>query len=188
MPAPALTEDDRRELLRIARATLREVARSGGVPPGRPHRASLLAPAAVFIRLSGDDARGCAGTATADRALYRAVQEQAIAAAEATAAPVTVPTIPSLRIEISVLGPLEPCAGPGDLRVGTHGVALACRGRRSLLLPQVARERGFTARQLLEAVCAQAGLEPSAWSQPGAELTRFAATVFDDGSPPRATP
>ena len=45
---PDLTDDEKRELLRIARATLREHCFSGRIPPGKPHRESLVAPAAVF--------------------------------------------------------------------------------------------------------------------------------------------
>ena len=51
-----LADDEKRELLRIARATLREHSYSGRIPPGKPHRESLLAPAAVFVTLHRADA------------------------------------------------------------------------------------------------------------------------------------
>ena len=77
-----LADDEKRELLRIARATLREHGYSGRIPPGKPHRESLVAPAAVFVSLhKGDALRGCIGGLEADKPLYRAIQEMAVAAA-----------------------------------------------------------------------------------------------------------
>src|SRR5262245_37445169 len=61
--AHVLADDEKRELLRIARATLREHAFSGRIPPGKPHRESLVTPAAVFVSLHrGKALRGCIGT------------------------------------------------------------------------------------------------------------------------------
>ena len=49
--AYTLAEDETKELLRIARATVKEYLLSGRIPPGAPHRPSLVAPAAVFVTL-----------------------------------------------------------------------------------------------------------------------------------------
>ena len=77
-----LTDNDRIELLRIARATLREYLSTGHIPPGKPHTAHLLEPAAVFVSLHcGETLRGCIGTTEAKTPLFRAVQEMAVAAA-----------------------------------------------------------------------------------------------------------
>lgn len=77
-----LADDERRELLRIARATLREWVDSGRIPPGKPHRAALVAPASVAVTVTGP---GGARTARSDgeRPLYRAIQEAVVAAAQA---------------------------------------------------------------------------------------------------------
>src|SRR5215470_5913651 len=51
-----LSDDEKRELLRIARATLREFLAVGRIPPGAPHKQTLLEPAGVFVTLTeGDD-------------------------------------------------------------------------------------------------------------------------------------
>ena len=81
-----LTDDEKRELLRIARATIKEYLMSGRLPPGAPHRPSLVAPAAVFVSLhqveqEGETLRGCIGTTAEGAPIYRAVQEMAVAAA-----------------------------------------------------------------------------------------------------------
>lgn|GEM_PF-3061885 len=82
MTYPQLLEvDERRELLRIARATLREYLDSARIPPGKPHRASLLVPAAVTVSLHrGDHELAVATTELADRPLFRAIQEVAVEA------------------------------------------------------------------------------------------------------------
>ena len=47
----ALDDRDRRELLRIARATLREHLATGYLPPGSPHRKSLLRNCGAFVTI-----------------------------------------------------------------------------------------------------------------------------------------
>ena len=79
--AHVLTDDEGRELLRIARATIREFADSGRIPPGKPHRASLVAPALVAVRLSRAGGERGHAAATEERPLYRAIQEMVVAAA-----------------------------------------------------------------------------------------------------------
>ncbi|MEZ4402270.1 MAG: hypothetical protein R3B06_19755 [Kofleriaceae bacterium] len=99
-----LAPDERRELLRIARATLREFIDSGRIPPGKPHRASLVAPAAVEVRLLDDGAEVAAATAAdATRPLYRAIQEAVVAAARA-AGPLDEARGEHLTIAIAVAG------------------------------------------------------------------------------------
>ena len=48
-----LAEGDRRELLRIARITLKEYLRFARVPPGAPHHPALLSPYQFFSPLYG---------------------------------------------------------------------------------------------------------------------------------------
>ncbi len=102
-----LQPDERRELLRIARATLREFLDSGHIPPGKPHRASMLTPAAVVVRLHrGADQIAVAETALGERPLYRAIQELAVEAITAGGLDelLTDDDLVALTIEIGVLG------------------------------------------------------------------------------------
>lgn len=106
-----LQPDERRELLRIARATLREYLDSGRIPPGKPHRASLLAPAAVVVRLHrGADQIAVAETAIGERPLYRAIQELAVEAITTGGLDelLTDDDLIEMHIEIGVLGAAEP--------------------------------------------------------------------------------
>jgi len=184
-----LQEDEKRELLRIARATLREYARTGRVPPGKPHRASLLTNAGVFVTLHrGAALRGCVGTLHDDTPLYKAIQDMAIAAAtrDTRFAPVTPDELNALAIEISVLGDRRRIHDASELTVGTHGVCLTLGDARGLLLPQVAAEHGWDAAAFLERVCAKANLPDGSWRDPAAVLETFTAQVFDEATFPPA--
>lgn len=111
MASPALTDDDRRELLRIARTTLREMARMGEIPPGKPHRESLLVPSAAFVVLRrGETLRGAAGRFDAEQPLYRAVQLMTVAAAfrDPRAGGVDSDEEAELAIAIALLAPGAP--------------------------------------------------------------------------------
>lgn len=81
-----LAPDERRELLRIARATLREFADSGRIPPGKPHRASLVVPATVTVALVLDGHALARAVGLTARPLYRAIQEELVAAARTVTA------------------------------------------------------------------------------------------------------
>ena len=186
-----LAIDEQRELLRIARATLREHARAGKIPPGRPHRDKLLVPAAVFVTLHRDgDLRGCIGTTTPDRPIYRAVQEMAIAAAtrDPRFPPVVVDELAAIDIEISVLGPLRRVNSPTDVVIGRDGVVVEGRGHRGLLLPQVAVESGWDAHAFVERCCQKAGLARDSWKQGDLELSVFSTQVFSETSLVSASP
>lgn len=132
--AHPLADDEKRELLRIARATLREYAFSGRIPPGKPHRESLCAPAAVVVNLYlGDAARGRGSDLSAAQPLYRAIQTSAVAAL-AVERPTPLP-LAETRIEIAVLGVSRPLASLDQLVGGDDGVWLERRGSRTVLVP-----------------------------------------------------
>jgi len=182
-----LTDDEKRELLRIARATLREFLYSGRVPPGKPHRASLVAEAGAFVTLhKRGELRGCIGTQQEDRPLYKVIQEMAVAAAsrDPRFPPVGDAEMDDLSIEISVLGERRPLEDPTQIEVGKHGLVIAARGRRGLLLPQVAAERDWDAETFLAHVCQKAGLPEDTWRSEDAEVETFIAQVFSEKSHP----
>jgi AmmeMemoRadiSam system protein A len=186
--AHRLTDEEKQELLRIARATLREFLRTGRVPPGKPHRDSLVAEAGAFVSLHiGEALRGCIGTQVESKPLYKTIQEMAIAAAsrDPRFAPVTPEEFNRLIIEISVLGDHGRVSGPDDIVIGEHGITIDSQGRRGLLLPQVASDNGWDAETFLQHVCAKAGMPPDSWREQSSELERFTAQVFSETTHPR---
>jgi uncharacterized protein len=181
----ALADEEKKELLRIARATLKEYLMSGRVPPGAPHRKSLTAPAAVFVSLhEGDDLRGCIGTTAESQPLFKAVQEMAIAAAsrDPRYEPLRLEELNLVTIEISVLGAHATMGSPDEIEIGRHGLQITSGMRRGLLLPKVAVEHGWDARAFLDHTCEKAGLPPGTWGAPGAQVELFPAQVFDEKS------
>lgn len=176
-----LLDEEKRELLRIARATLREFTRTGFVPPGKPHRECLVQNASVFVTLHrGDELRGCIGSLGDDKPLYKAIQEMTVAAAtrDSRFEAVHEEELPDIRIEISVLGGRERIADPSEIRIGEHGLCLTHKITRGLLLPQVAVEHGWDATTFLERVCAKAGLPADTWKSADAVVEVFTAQVF----------
>ena len=179
--AHQLTDKEQKELLRISRSTLREFARKGRIPPGKPHQSTLVAIADVFVTLhQGSDLRGCIGTQRSELPLYRAVQEMTVAAAsrDPRFPAVTTDEVPTLRIEISVLGERRTAVTAQDIEVGRHGLAIRAQGRSGLLLPQVAREHAWDAETFLAKTCAKAGLDETAWRANDATIETFTAQVF----------
>jgi AmmeMemoRadiSam system protein A len=136
----------------------------------------------VFVSLHHrGELRGCIGHIEADDALPRMVARCAVAACsdDPRFPPVAFTELPEIRIEMSLLGPLEPIAGPADVDVGRHGLVVEMGRQRGLLLPQVATEWRWDAVTFLSQTCRKAGLPADAWQQ-GAmvKLWRFEAEVF----------
>jgi len=125
--------------------------------------------------------RGCIGRMSSGLPLRTTIRDMALAAAFED------PRFPALNkdelagidIEISVLSPFEPCS-PEDVVSGEHGVYLTRGYHSGVFLPQVAVEQGWDRHELLEQLCAKAGLEGGAYMTAGASLFRFTATVFGE--------
>jgi len=125
--------------------------------------------------------RGCIGRMSSELPLSTTVRDMALAAAFED------PRFPSMHehelagidIEISVLSPFEPCS-PEDIIPGEHGVYLTRGYHSGVFLPQVAPEQGWNRQELLEQLCAKAGLEGGAYRSVGANLFRFTATIFGE--------
>jgi len=182
-----LLDEEKRELLRIARATVREFTRTGYVPPGKPHRQVLCDEASVFVTLHRDgELRGCIGSLQDNTPLYKAVQEMAVAAAtrDTRFEPIPEEEVADLEIEISVLGGRKQISAASEIELGTHGLCITKGLVRGLLLPQVAVEHKWDAATFLERVCAKAGLPENAWKDPAATVEVFTAQVFDESQHP----
>jgi len=179
-----LMDPARRTLLDIAREAVRAAAEGREpAPPPQPLPPELEAPGAAFVTLRrGHDLRGCIGHLAASQPLWRSVQEMAAAAAtrDDRFDPVRPEETAGLRIEISVLSPRRPIAGPGDVKAGVDGLYVRLGPASGLLLPQVAAEQGWSPEEFIAQVCRKADLPPDAWRDPGASLESFTAEVFGE--------
>jgi|KBSMisStandDraft_5_1062788.scaffolds.fasta_scaffold01260_5 AmmeMemoRadiSam system protein A len=188
------SEPERARLLQIARRAIEDhVSRQAAVgnrqsavgsqQPEDVERDALAGRrAGVFVTIyHAGELRGCIGHIEADRALPDSVARCAVAAcSEDPRFPaVSALELPEIRLEISVLGPMEPVGGPGDVEIGRHGLLIEMGRHRGLLLPQVATEREWDAATFLSQTCRKAGLASDSWRH-GADVWRFEADVFGD--------
>jgi len=176
---------ERKELLRIARSTLREYLATGMIPPGSPHRESLSQPAGSFVTLKtlpDDHLRGCIGTFSADTPLHKCVQQMAVSAASRDPRfdAVAADELEHLTIEISVLSPRERVDDPETICVGKHGVCITHGMHHGVLLPQVPTEHGWDRTTFLGHLCLKAGLPTDAWRHADTLLEVFTAQVFGE--------
>jgi AmmeMemoRadiSam system protein A len=176
-----LNEDDRRQLLDLARRALE--ARVRRTPPPIAECVGGLAirqAAFVSIHCRGD-LRGCLGHLALDTPLGRTIVHLAgvVADSDPRFAAVSLNELPDLHVEISVLTPPREIEAVTEIEVGRHGLIVEDGRRQGLLLPQVAVEHHWTAEMFLEHTCIKAGLPRNAWQQ-GARVLVFEAQVFGE--------
>ncbi|MCS7059653.1 MAG: AmmeMemoRadiSam system protein B [Anaerolineae bacterium] len=177
---PALSQAQQQCLLRLAYDAITAYLRTGSVPEAQIDDPTLTRRAGAFVTLwQGEELRGCIGHIKADLPLYRVVQQMAVSAATSDTRfdPLSVDELNGLTVEISVLSPLRRITRIEQVEVGKHGLLVAKQGRRGLLLPEVAAERGWDRYEFAEAVCWKAGLPAGCWREGGALYT-FTALVF----------
>lgn len=177
-----ITEDQKKGLLRIARASL--VAHLSGERPAPFAVDDFPDASGVFVTLKKRGAlRGCLGVLELRVGLADEVARCArdAASVDPRFPPVGRDELVETALEISVLGGLEPIDpfSPADVEIGRHGLVVEQGHRRGLLLPQVAVEWGWTREQFLAQTCRKAGLSPDAWRN-GARVFRFDADVFSE--------
>lgn len=141
---------------------------------------------ACFISLrEGDALRGCIGSVRARRPLFEDVVENAKASAfeDPRFAPLRAVELSRIRIEVSVLTPLEPLEAADEadalrkIRVGVDGIHLSWGGRGALFIPAM-WEQLPDARTFLQLLRRKAGL-PEEWLE-GTRLQRFTAEKFEE--------
>ena len=170
-------------LLDLARAAV--IAAVDGRPAPEPDldaHPELAPPGDAFVTLTErGELRGCMGTLDAGLPVGRAVVRAAGLAATSDPRfwPVDADELDRLRIEVSALGPSRPLDDPATFVPGRHGIVVEARGRRALLLPQVASEMGWDTTEMLDAVCEKAGLPAGAWRGPATRLFVFEARRVD---------
>ena len=180
-----LNERQRKQLLTLAREAIRAaLSRQPYEPPAADFDDTLRKPSGAFVTLTteDDDLRGCIGSIEPVAPLYRAVQTSAINAAfrDPRFHPVSAEEFEKLKLEISVMGPIERVTNIEDIVVGRDGLIIS-RGRQAgLLLPQVATDYGWDRETFLRQTCVKAGLPQDAWKMPDTTIEKFSAEVFGE--------
>ena len=178
-----LNENEKKELLKIARKTLDSYIRRGKIPDFDVESDRLNEIQGAFVTLNIDGRlRGCIGNIVGDKPLWETVRAMAVEASsrDPRFPKVTRDELGKITIEISVLSPLKK-ARPEDIVLGRDGVIVKKGFRQGVYLPQVAEETGWSRDEFLDSLCMhKAGLPRDAWKDPDAQLYIFQATVFSE--------
>ena len=182
-----LNSEQRRKLLKIARLSIEGHLKEGNdrsrPAADVPADPELEEPRAAFVTLTrGGNLRGCIGYSEPLYPLHETVARCAVAAAtqDYRFSPVTLEELPDLDISVSALTPLTKLDRLEELEPGRHGLLITGEEHRGLLLPQVARERGWDRDRFLKETCRKAGLPEDAWKEGRVEIFTFEADVFEE--------
>lgn len=178
-----LNEEEKRELLKIARETIKKVL-NGEDPPKPQFKFPVFKEKrGAFVTLNKRGMlRGCIGYVLPYKTLEETIIDMAQAAAfrDPRFNPVTPDEYDDLEIEISVLTPVREIKDINEIEVGKHGIIIERGMSSGLLLPQVATEYGWDRETFLEHTCQKAGLPRDAWKQEGTKIKIFSADVFHE--------
>lgn len=181
--SPDLTDAEKQTLFRIADDTLDWCVR-----PGRDRfdfgryelTDKLKTDAATFVTLKLDGMlRGCIGSLAPVEELYNSVHGNAVNAAlrDPRFRPVSSNERDRLEVHISILSPIRQIDSIDEFRIGEHGIILEKGRYRSVYLPEVAVEQGWSVEETLSSLSEKAGLPPDAWKQ-GASFSVFSSVVL----------
>jgi len=148
----------------------------------------------IFVTLKkypSKDQRGCIGYIEGIMPLKKALEDVSLSSAfrDPRFPPVRKSELDSLLVEISVLTPPEPIKVkdtqdyPQKIKIGTDGLIVKYGFRKGLLLPQVATEQKWGAKEFLSNACMKAGLTPDYWLDPQVKIYKFSAEVFAEIGP-----
>lgn len=137
----------------------------------------------IFVTLKKNhDLRGCIGFIKGYEPLKAAIPEIAISAAtrDTRFTPVKFEELKDLKIEISILSPLEEVKDISQIKIGRDGLLLQLAGHSGLLLPQVPVEWNWSLDEFLDHLCLKAGLPIGSHKAKDAKLQKFSAEVFGE--------
>lgn len=184
-----LTDEDKTQLLALARATLESYVKNRRKPSSPEEFGIQITPGmsqimGAFVTLTENgELRGCIGEINPRRPLYKAVMDHAINAGanDRRFMPVSAQELPLLHYEITAWpDDPKPVASYKDIVLGKHGIVLEKEGYKALFLPQVAPEQGWDIEQTLTHLAMKAGLPADGWKQ-GAKFSVFEGIIFEEG-------
>ena len=187
-PKPAgaldLSKEMQSELLALARKSIAaglETGKAAGQPLSQ--RPEFNQPAAIFVTLTLDgELRGCIGSLEPRAALSDMVASYACSAAfeDPRFERVSETELKKIKIEISVLSPLERVKTADAVKVGVHGVYVKSGRRSGTYLPQV-WEHFKKKEDFLSSLCMEkAGLSADAWKGKEVELYTYTVNPFTE--------
>jgi hypothetical protein len=181
---PMYNEAQRKELLKIARETIKLYLETGKRYEPKVSDELLKADMGAFVTLhKKGELRGCIGHMIASGPLYLTVRDMAIAASteDPRFAPVTASELKDIDLEISALSPMRKVAGPEEVKIPGNGVMVRMGWRSGVYLPQVADEPGWDKEEFMNSLCGhKAGIPMNAWKTGACDIYIFTAEVFGE--------
>lgn len=197
-----LTENDKTDLLNIARKTIETFVRTKKEPSidelNVPVSPAIKQRLGVFVTLNklptGNavshsshhkaeerELRGCIGYIWPLKPLYQAVIDNAVSACSRDYRfnSVQPDELKDILIEISVLTPPRRIPSYQDIRLGTDGIVLFKEGHQSVFLPFVPTEFGWDLPETLAHLSLKAGLAEDDWKH-DCKFDVFQAHVFEE--------
>jgi len=178
-----LTLFQKRQLLLIARETLKAYINEGKTLDFSMAEPVLQVPMAVFVTLTDTQGklRGCIGDIFPQEPLYLAVQHMTIAAAvkDSRFTPVRPDEVDNLVIEISILSYPRRVCNADAVRSGVDGVVLRRGNSQGVFLPDV-WEMLPNRQDFFDELCTQkADLERKCEQDPQTQMDTFTSLHFD---------
>ncbi len=173
---------DKTALLRLARHQIARRLKSRQADLDVEITPAMQAVMGAFVSLHRHGhLRGCIGEIFPRRALYEAVEEQAVNAAfhDMRFPRLREEELSDIDIEISALTEPYKVDSFEDIEIGKHGVVLYKGSRSAVFLPQVAVEQQWGLVETLSHLAMKAGLGPDDWME-GCEFHVFEAIVFGE--------
>lgn len=173
---------DKKELLTLARNTLINYLKTGQIQKYSTKNSHLEMKMGAFVSLyKNGDLRGCIGTFSSDKPLWRNVQEMVVASAthDHRFEPVKFTELDEIKIEISVLTPLKKIQDISEIVLGKHGIYIKKGPFTGTFLPQVYNKTGWTLEEFL-GHCSRdkAGIGWDGWKT--AEIYVYEAIIFSE--------
>jgi AmmeMemoRadiSam system protein A len=185
-----LTEEEGRQLLRVARETIRH-ALFGGESADLPETSSfpkLAERRGTFVTLTvSRGLRGCIGHIIPQEAIIEGVRVNALNAAfrDPRFTPLSKSEFDQIKIEVSILTEPRPLAyaDSGDLleklKPGRDGVIIKKGYHQSTFLPQV-WEQLNDKKAFLTHLCMKAGLPGNTWEHEGLDVLTYQVQAFHE--------
>lgn len=179
-----LNQDEQKKALEIARKTIEAKLKNEDYNP-ESSEGIFQEKRGVFVTLKKDgQLRGCIGNFEPEANLAENIKAMALSAAfdDPRFSPMQNYEWGKIKIEISVLSPMEKINNPEIIEVGKHGVYVRQGIHSGVFLSQVATEAGWNREEFLDNLCEnKAGILKDAWRDGSAELYIFTAQVFEEG-------
>ena len=180
----AISAEDRGTLVSLARSAVTAQVRGQGRPETPAAESILAEMRGCFVTLTNSGRlRGCIGTFQPELPLGEMIIEMGTSAAghdpRFLGDPITPGELDELRIEVSVLSPLEKTDDPLSLEIGKHGIYIVGGGWSGCFLPEVATDYGWDAREFLERCCqSKAHVSGGAWQDSDTTVFLFTSEKF----------